>query len=160
MGGSLGPCLSLLPSNDEREEGRDGKTATPRFALRLHPNGKTFAELIQESVAQSAGHSFSQRPDSARDHLSRPARTRGSALTRSSNTRRSEPPDGKSDCLDSRELCQASARGRPRTGGEHGRIHSPPSFPDAHRDEPATVSKTTEASIGAEPDAEQWSRCR
>ena len=84
---------------------------------------------------------------------------RGSALARSSNTRRSKPSDSKSDCVDCRELCQASARGRARTACEHGRVHATPSFPDADRDESASVSKTTAASVSAKPDAEQWSRC-
>ena len=50
-----------------------------------------------------------------------------------------------------------SARGRARAARQHGRIHAAPSFPDADRDESAAVSKTTAASISAEPDAEQWS---
>ena len=86
-------------------------------------------------------------------------RTCGSSLARRGNTRRSKPPDGKSDWLDRRELCQASPRGRTRTACEYGRIHATSSFPDAHCDESAAVSKTTPASVSAEPDAEQWSRC-
>ena len=53
-----------------------------------------------------------------------------------------------------------SARGRTRTACEHGRIHTAPSFPGADRDESASVSKTTPPAVRAEPDAEQWSRCR
>ena len=55
------------------------------------------------------------------------------------------------------KLCQAFARGRTRTACQHGRIHPAPSFPNADVDESASVSETTPASIGAEPDAEQWS---
>ena len=65
----------------------------------------------------------------------------------------------KAIALDRRELCEASARGRTRTACEYGRIHATPSFPDADCDESAAVSETTPASVSAEPDAEQWSRC-
>ncbi len=104
------------------------------------------------SAEQSAGRSFSERPDSTRDHLSRPARARGSELAWSSNTRRSKPPDGGSDCVDSRELCEASARGRARTGGEHGCIHVAPSFQDADRDESTAVSKAASSARGSMDD--------
>ena len=112
------------------------------------------------SVGQPAGHSFSERPDSARDHLSHPAGTGGSAPAGDCDAGGSKPPDGKSDCVDHRELCQNSARGRTRTACEHGRVHAAPSLPGADRDESASVSKATPAPVSAEPDAEQWSRCR
>ena len=83
----------------------------------------------------------------------------GRALARGSNTRRSKPPNSKSDCMDSCELCQDPARRGTRGACEHGSVHAAPSFPDADFDESAPVSKTTPTSVSTKLDAEQRYGC-
>jgi phosphotriesterase-related protein len=55
---------------------------------------------------------------------------------------------------------QDSARRGTRRACEHGSVHATSSLPHADFDEPASVSKATQASISAKPDAQQRTRRR
>jgi hypothetical protein len=74
-----------------------------------------------------------------------------------SNTRRSKPPNRQSPSVDKRELREAAAHRGTGEDCQHGSFDPTSSFPDAHGNESASVSKTTPAPVGAEPDAEQRS---
>src|SRR5882762_10081493 len=96
-----------------------------------------------------AGHSLSERPDTTRDHLPNPPGTRGGAPSGDCNAGRSEPPDGKSDCVGQGELREAATNRGPRKNRWHGRLHTAPPFPDADCHEPSSVSKATSVACSA-----------
>src|SRR5437660_9482740 len=108
------------------------------------------------SAAHAPGHSLSQRPDSARDHLPDPSRRGGSTPASHRNGGRSEPPDSKGDRLDHGELYEAAAGGGSRKNRGHGRVHAAPSFPDDDRHEPSSVSETASVADSAGPHAHGW----
>jgi AraC-like DNA-binding protein len=98
------------PARPRGNSCRTGADSKSRYVNRRDHAG------IPERMLSPAGStgppgrfSFSGRPDSARDQLPDSAGTVRSALVRSRNSRRSKPPDGKSDCLGHGELWQAFA---------------------------------------------------
>ncbi len=109
------PCLVLSLKLDmsmvrellSREEIHVAEAPSNSPAMSL---GETTPEFLNaccrllDLLDSPQDHSFSERPDSTRDHLSYPAGTGGSTLARSSHARGSKSPDGKSDCVDNREL--------------------------------------------------------
>jgi hypothetical protein len=64
----------------------------------------------------------------------------GARLRAIANAGRSEPTDGKGDCVGQGELREAVTRGKNRG---HGCVHAAPPFPGADRHESASVSKAT-----------------
>src|SRR5271157_4708609 len=89
----------------------------------------------------TAGHSLSERPDSTRDHLPNPSGAGRCTPSSDCNAGRSEPPDGKSDCLDQGKLREAATGGTARTNRGYGPVHAAPSFPGADRHESSSVSE-------------------
>src|SRR6266852_4217893 len=104
-----------------------------------------------------AGHSVSERPDSARDHLPNPPGTGGGAPSSDCNAGRSEPTDGEGDRVGQSELREAATGGRSRKNRGYGPIHAAPSFPGADRHESASVSEATSVAGSAGTHAHRWS---
>jgi len=57
------------------------------------------------------------------------------------NAGRSEPQDGKSNCVDQGKLREAATSGRSRTNHGYGPVHPAPSFPGVDRHESSSVSE-------------------
>jgi len=96
------------------------------------------------------------RSHSAGDRVPDSAQRGGSASTRDCDAGRAEPPDGESDRLDQRELCEAPPGGRARGNRWHGRVDTAPSLPGADRDESPSVSEAASVAGGARTHAHGW----
>jgi hypothetical protein len=109
------PCLALvlkleMPVVRELLGGEEVQVAEAPSDSPAMATGETTVEFLSaccrlvDLLDTPPGHTISRRPDSTRDHLPNPAGTRGGTPSSDCNTRRSEPPDGKSDSVDQGEL--------------------------------------------------------
>src|ERR1700704_511775 len=108
------------------------------------------------SFSTLRGHTFSQPLNPARDHLSHPENAAGGAAPDYCNDGRPRQPDGESDHLAQRQLCEAFAYGGASRGRTDGSFNTSSSVPRIDRDEPSSIPKAVEAAEGKGTDAYGW----
>src|SRR6266699_909494 len=110
-----------------------------------------------EPTGHTAGHFVSQWIDSTRDHLPNPPGAGGGTSSSDCNAGRSEPQNGKSNCMDQDKLREAATSGRSRKNRRYGTVHAAPSFPGADRHESSSVSEAGSVAGSAGTHAHGWS---
>jgi AraC-type transcriptional regulator N-terminus len=162
------PLLSMLLRLDmsivreilNREELPEGETSgqPPGVAIGQAPAGLLNAMLPAHGASRhSRGHTFSQPPNPARDHLPHPENAAGYAAPDYCNQGRPQQQNSKSDHLAQRQLCEAFAHGGPGRGRTDGSLNTSSSVSRIDRDESASIPKAVEAAEGKGADAYGWS---